>query len=366
MPTLLDIVPMSANAGWTITLVYLILAILIVITKLILRYPLKNKWETLQNTLLLVLALLPASFMFLIGDRWNFDPSYLPTNNPVVDLTYSSFHIFFIIWMIVLAIVFVFIAKSHREDQSKTYFKGRMNKVDFTIFRIGLFLLSIELYKQLIFAGLWHGIDNYQWYAFPLQFCSVPIFFFLIAPWLKNQKLKSATYEFIGLFVTLAGLLVMIVGGDVFVANVSISVHTMLWHSMMVVAGVYLIAAKRIGTDYKQLIRASVFLVGLIIFVQIVNIHFHFMGAYIENGPSNFSGFFISPWESGYRLPVLGLWQKALYESPMPLAISAFLFSLIYFLAFTVGASLVYGLCYGTNRLIKVVQNRKSNIKTVE
>ena len=78
------------------------------------------------------------------------------------------------------------------------------------------------------------------------------------------------------------------------------------------------------------------FLLGLII-VQVVNIHFHFMGEYIENGPSGFSGFFISPWESGFGLPVLGGWQKAIYQSSMPLALSATLYSLIYFAAFTLG-----------------------------
>ena len=81
----------------------------------------------------------------------------------------------------------------------------------------------------------------------------------------------------------------------------------------------------------RQLVRASLFLVGLIILVQIVNIHFHYMGEYLENGPGGFSGFFISPWENGFRMPVLGAWQKALYESAMPRALSATLYSIIYF-----------------------------------
>ena len=350
---------MSNQTGWTITSVYLFLAVAIIIAKIVLRYVYKNKFYNIQNYLLIILALLPASFMFIIGDRWVFGASYLPTGNPDVDLTYSSFHFAFLVWMVVMAVAFAFIGNSHQKDKTKTYFNGRMDKIDYTIFRIGLFLLAIELFKQLVFARLWYGIDQYQWYAFPLQFCSVPIFFFLFAPWLKNKALKNAAYEFIGLFVTLAGLLVMIVGGSVFTDLVSISVHTMLWHGAMVITGVYLIFAKRIGTSYKQLLRSVMFLFGLIIIVQVVNIHFHFMGEYIENGPSGFSGFFISPWESGFGLPVLGGWQKAIYQSSMPLALSATLYSLIYFAAFTLGASIVYGFIYGLRTLIKVRTNKK-------
>lgn len=349
---------MTNQEGWTITTIYITLIVLIITAKIMLRYVYKNKYYNIQNYLLLILTIIPASFMFIIGERWVFGPNYLPTNNPVNDLTFSGFHFVFIAWMIVTAIAFAFIGKGHRDDHSQTYFHGKMDKIDYTIFRLGLFLLAIETYKQLVFANLWDGLDQYQWYAFPLQFCSVPIFFFLFAPWFKNKALKDASYEFIGLYVTLAGLLVMIVGGSVFTNTVAISVHTMLWHGMMVVAGVYLIFAKGIGTNYKQLVRASLFLVGLIILVQIVNIHFHYMGEYLENGPGGFSGFFISPWENGFSMPVLGAWQKALYESAMPRALSATLYSIIYFLAFTVGASLVYGLTYGIRQLVKMTNKK--------
>lgn len=356
---------MTNQTGWTITSIYLILIVLIIASKLVLRYRLNNRYPQIQNLLLYVLIFLPASFLFMLGNRWSFDPSMLPSNNAEADLTYSIFHIAFLVFMVVAAIVFAVIAFHHRKDQTTRYFNGRMDKVDFTVFRIGLFLLSIELYKQLIFGGLWHGIEQYQWYIFPLQFCSVPLFFFLIAPWLKNAKLKASTYEFVGLYITLGGLLVMIVGGGVFVVDVSISVHTMLWHLTMVVTGVYLIFAKRIGTNPRQLLRATLFLAGLVLLVQIVNIQFHFMGQYIENGPDTFSGFFISPWESGYRLPVLGVWQKALYEGPLPLGLSATIFTLIYLLSFALGGSIVYGLLWGIRTLISKQRKSQEVSKTL-
>lgn len=350
--------PMSNELGWTITTVYLILLVLIVGAKLILRYKVK-KYYPLQNALIILLTLLPASFMLVLGPRWEFGPQYLPTNNPVVDLTYSGFHFGFILLMLISSVAFAFIGLDHRADHSQSYFKGKMNKIDYTIFRIGLFLLTIEVYKQLFFANLWYGLDEYAWYAFPLQFCSVPIFFFLIGPWLKNLTIKKAIYEFIGLFITVAGLAVMIVGGSVFTYSVSISVHTMLWHGGMVVAGVYLIFAHGLGTSLKQLFRASLFLLILIIGVQIVNIHFHFMGEYVENGPGGFSGFFISPWEDGFGMPVLGAWQKALYESDLPLVFSTIIYSLIYYLAFVLGATVVYFIAAGIRRIVALKKTSK-------
>ncbi len=364
MPILTSMTMMSNQEGWTITTIYLVLIALIIIAKLILRYVYQNKYYHIQNYLLIILTILPASFMFIIGERWVFGSAYLPTNNADVDLTYSGFHFTFIVWMIVTAIAFAYIGKAHKKEQEKTYFFGRLDKIDYTVFRIGLFLLAIETFKQLIFADLWYGLDQYQWYAFPLQFCSVPIFFFLLAPWFKNKALKNAVYEFVGFYVTLAGLLVMIVGGDVFTDVVAISVHTMMWHGAMVITGVYLIFAKGLGTHYAQLVRSMVFLIGLIIVVQIVNIHFHFMGLYIENGPSGFSGFFISPWEDGFNLPVLGAWQQALYESHMPRALSATIYSLIYFAAFSLGAAIVFALIYGLRQIFSSLKSRFSAQKS--
>ena len=348
--------PMSSELGWTITSVYLALFVLIIATKLLLRYKIK-KYYPLQDALMIILSLLPASFMLMIGPRWEFSSSYLPTNNPVVDLTYSGFHIAFLIFMLVSSIGGAYVGLAHRHDTT-SFFKGRMNKIDYTIFRLGLFLLTIEIYKQLIFANLWYGLDEYQWYAFPLQFCSVPLFFFIIAPWLKNKILKQSIYEFIALFITVAGLAVMIVGGSVFTSNVSISVHTMLWHGAMAVAGIYLIFAQGIGTSLRQLFRACLFLFVLIILVQVVNIHFHFMGEYIENGPSGFSGFFISPWETSFSMPVLGAWQKALYEGSLPRAVATIIYSIIYFFAFSLGATIVYGITYLIHQVLAKKQHK--------
>jgi hypothetical protein len=354
--------PMTNSEGWTITTVYLVLAVLLVAAKLILRYKV-NKFYPLQNALMIVLALLPSSYMFLLGDRWEFGPNYLPTGNPPVDISYSSFHFAFLIFMILGAIALALIGLKHRDDTSTTYFKGRLTKIDYTVFRIGLLLVSIEVYKQLIHANLWYGLDKYSWSNFPLQFCSVPLFFFIIAPWLKNATLKKSIYEFIALFVTVAGLAVMVVGGSVFTADVSISVHTMLWHGGMVVAGVYLIFALKIGTDLKQLLRSTIFLGVLIVLVQIVNIHFHYMGEYIENGPGSFSGFFISPWNPYYdNIPVLGKWQQALYESAMPRAISATIYSFIYYAVFTLGASLIYAFIFALRKIVNLGSNKKKRL----
>lgn len=354
--------PMTASEGWTITTIYIIFAVLLIVAKLVLRYVF-NKYYPLQKGLMLVLALLPASFMFLIGNRWEFAEAMLPTGNPPADITYSPFHIAFLIFMVLAAIAFAFIGFRHRMDTDETFFKGRMTKVDYTIFRIGLLLLTIEMYKQLVYANLWGGIDGYSWGNFPLQFCSVPVFFFVIAPWLKNQTLKKSIYEFIALYVTVAGLAVMVVGQSVFTEDISISVHTMLWHGAMVVAGVYLIFAQKIGTKIKQLLRAALFLLGLIVFVQFVNINFHYMSLYIDPDMASFSGFFISPWNQYFEnIPVLGVWQQALYESAMPLAISATIYSLIYFAVFTLGATLVYGLIFG---LRKITGGPKNNQKLV-
>ena len=80
---------------------------------------------------------------------------------------YGWYHILWLIIMIILCVFFSL--KFGRKHDEKID-----NKV---IFGIGLFLVIIELYKQIFYTLDAH---RYQWYAFPFQFCSVPMYVALI------------------------------------------------------------------------------------------------------------------------------------------------------------------------------------------
>ena len=41
----------------------------------------------------------------------------------------------------------------------------------------GFIMLIFEIYKQVIFT---YQVGHYQWYAFPFQFCSTPMYLYII------------------------------------------------------------------------------------------------------------------------------------------------------------------------------------------
>lgn len=67
-----------------------------------------------------------------------------------------------------------------------------------TLLIFSLILIVFEIYKQLIFS--YQANWSYQWYAFPFQFCSTPMYVALLAGLTKNKKIEEALYAFLATF----------------------------------------------------------------------------------------------------------------------------------------------------------------------
>ena len=107
-----------------------------------------------------------------------------------------------------------------------------------------LVVIALEIYKQINYSFSYtNGIDfDYQWYAFPFQFCSTPMYAGLLAGLLRKGKLQDALYAYLATFAVFAGLCVMIYPGDVFVHTLGINIQTVICHGSMIWIGVYLLA----------------------------------------------------------------------------------------------------------------------------
>lgn len=116
----------------------------------------------------------------------------------------------------------------------------RAEATDRTVFACGVTFALLELYKQLYcFFVIGNGFYDYS--VFPFQFCSLPIYFCLFTPLLPDGRLKSACKGFLALFGTVGGYLV--IGYPSFPDRLSLCLHTMFWHSLMIALGAFLLAA---------------------------------------------------------------------------------------------------------------------------
>ena len=218
-------------------------------------------------------------------------------------------------WFHYLSLVLVIIGSIISITRMKNMSDAKLKKV--LLIFAGLLIL-FEIYKQLIFS--YQANWDYQWYIFPFQFCSTPMYVALVAGLTKNKKVFEALKIFLATFGLFAGLAVMLYPMTVFVSTIGINIQTMVHHGGMAIIGLGLIA-NHIKLESKSIFKASAVFSILVGIALVMNMIFN---AWIHDG--TFNMFFINPrFENG--LPILGLFQP-LVPAPIFILIYIFGFSL--------------------------------------
>lgn len=244
---------------------------------------------------------------------------------------YGWFHLLSIMLMIIFAILIFIFLRDTNEKQNRII-----------LITYASVCLGLELYKQLVFS--YDGVTDvwkYQWYAFPFQFCSTPMYVALVAAFVKKGKVQNSLYAFLAVYGLTAGLAVMISPGDVFIETIGINIQTMIHHGGQVLIGLYLIACNRVKINYKTPIVAlptflSLMAIALLLNVTLVN---------FTNG-ATFNMFFISPYFPS-TLPVFDV----LYHE-----VHYIIFLLLYIIAFLIGAYIITFAIIGIKKLIDFIK----------
>lgn len=208
------------------------------------------------------------------------------------------------------------------------FFRKPSQKVTHRVLLIcGIIMLLFEIYKQLNFSydvvsASWH----YQWYAFPFQFCSTPMYIMLLAGIIKKGKLYNHLTAYLATYALLGGLLVMFYPSTVFVDTIGINIQTMVHHGLQVYVGLFLLLRGSVSNKLLTLRRAFIVFATLLATALLLNYLVPLAGV-----TDTFNMFFISPkYDCG--LPVLNSIQQN-----VPYVV----FLLIYAVAFTLGAWLM-------------------------
>ena len=109
------------------------------------------------------------------------------------------------------------------------------------VFAIGIFLVLSEFYKQLFYTFYLEG-GEYQWWIFPFQLCSIPMYACLVLPFLKKGKLRRAITGFLCTFNLLGGFLTFFEPSGISHPYWTLTLHAYLWHMLLVFLGFSLLA----------------------------------------------------------------------------------------------------------------------------
>ncbi|HEY8364735.1 MAG TPA: hypothetical protein VIK84_04105 [Haloplasmataceae bacterium] len=225
-----------------------------------------------------------------------------------------------LMWLGILFVSVVSFYIKFRNTSDKT------NKKIIIVFTIIFFLL--ETYKQINYTL---SAGHYQWYVFPFQFCSIPLYLLPIMIFLKEGKLKNIFYEFIATFIFVAGISVMIYPESVYTDSLGINLQTMIHHSMMVIIALYVIFSGRAKLTVKGFFNAVLVFLAFVFIADMMNIIFH--NFIIPD--HDFNMFMISPYYPNNMPLLMTLKEKTHYM----IFLLAYLlsFSLLAFIAFTIG-----------------------------
>lgn len=124
------------------------------------------------------------------------------------------------------------------------------------VFLCGVILALSELYKQLFLYYI-VGQGHYDWWYFPFQLCSLPIYFCLLIPLLKGNAFGRVLCTFVMDFGLLGGIMALAEPSGLLHPYWTMTLHGLLWHVMLIFTSLFLAFAgheKRDLLSYLQML----------------------------------------------------------------------------------------------------------------
>lgn len=189
----------------------------------------------------------------------------------------------------------------------------------------GLFLAGCELYKQLF---LYYAINqgHYDWWYFPFQLCSIPMYLCLLTPRLPDGWLKTALCTFLQDYSILGGVAALIVPEGFSNIHWSLTTHGYVWHILLIFVSVLIALTGRADVSRKGFRRTLPLFFTFSTIALIINV------AAPGHGQANM--FYISPY----------------YPTPQPifhviaLALGIWPANILYLLTIVIGGFVVHQL----------------------
>ncbi len=240
---------------------------------------------------------------------------------------YSWFHLMFIGIIIAITVLLI------------VFFRNTTDKRFRIIIGIiwGIMVVG-EIYKQLTFtfrAQVDHLDISYQWYAFPFQLCSTPLYILPFIIFGKEGKVRRACMAFTSFFAFFGGLGVMVFPGDVFVKQIGINIQTMMHHGLQVASGIFVSVWFRKNLGIKYWLSSIPVYLSVICVACVLNgtAFLLYDKAHVEE-LSGFNMFYIRH-DLTNGMPILSAIQPI---------VGPILFFIIYFIGFVLVSAIMFGL----------------------
>ena len=127
--------------------------------------------------------------------------------------------------------------------------------LDRVLFASGLVLAALEIYKQLFLFYIVNG-RAYDWWFFPFQLCSVPMYLCILLPLVKG-RLRSAFITFMNGYTFISACAALIYPEDILRSYLSLTIHGFLWHGILLFISLLIILTGAADVSARGLLRAA-------------------------------------------------------------------------------------------------------------
>lgn len=206
-----------------------------------------------------------------------------------------------------------------------------------------LVMVVFEIIKQIVFSYQGPGQWDYQWYAFPFQLCSMPLYVLPFIFLMKDNKVRDAFVAFMATFSFFGGLVVFIYPNDVFIEYLLVDLQTMIHHGLQIVLGIFFMVY------YRKRLSFKFFAKGILVFLAlaIVAMGINLLAPTFTSETVNM--FYISPYFPCTLVILDGIYASVPY----------IVFLLIYLLGFILAGLLMFLIMWGIITLVKKAKNKK-------
>ena len=103
-------------------------------------------------------------------------------------------------------------------------------------FTCGLVMAVSEIWKQWCLTFLL-GQGHYNWWHFPFQLCSIPMYICLMFPWIHSEKLQKIMLVFLMDYGLLGGIFAFFDTSGMHYSYFPLTVHSFTWHILLIILG---------------------------------------------------------------------------------------------------------------------------------
>lgn len=171
---------------------------------------------------------------FITNTAWTMEPPK----------PYSAFHIVFTALGILAAVLAAYFLSK----------KASRKSIPWLLFFCGLLLTVSEIYKQLFLYYIVNG-ETYDWWYFPFQLCSLPMYFCLMLPFIKNRNLTVTILTFMRNFNLLGGIMALAEPSGLMHPYWFLTLHGLSWHVLLIFIGLFIAFSKEADSSVSGYIK---------------------------------------------------------------------------------------------------------------